>query len=320
MITYSIPHLSFSDYIAIAAIIVSMGALIVSIISAGYTKRQTRSTEFATHNNYRANLTVHHQRFLQALRESQQSHKAHIDSLTKLASSSLDDIIKLSDEFDTQRWSSTSERPLRHVLTECAEIVFYAFKGQLAWQSGRNISGRIYRVSQIEFDLKPTEERFLGPDFRRTLELGYLRNPNTYQESILAHDPYFCSLVTQLQTRIDGSRHSEWTNLVQQKLAPFTDLHESKSTILKAGAESLEEIIEQGKREHFSLRESPVLYRSLQRQRTILETLSSLLLPRISERDAHHYLNYASISVAICATIFVVINSGHWGWEQREQI
>ncbi|MBV7483237.1 hypothetical protein [Bordetella sp. BOR01] len=311
MSTHLVLDFSTSDYIA-------TGALIVSIISAVYAKRQSRSADFASHNSYRAHLAEHHQVYRQALRESRQANRGHLNSLAELAGSTLTEIVELVDRFDTQRSPGTSERPLRHVLLECAEMVFYAFKGQLAWQTGLNISMRIYRVSQIEFDLDPAEKNLLGSNFRQVFEQQHLDSPNVYQEIMLAHDPYFCSLVTQLRTRIDHSRFPEWTSSVQQKLAPFAVLHESKSSILKAAAESLEEVIDEGHTQHFPLPESPSLYASLRRQKTILDTLSYLNIPQISKADAHHYSNYASIGVAICATMLVVINSRDWGWGQWE--
>ncbi|MCQ9617050.1 hypothetical protein L1889_10330 [Paenalcaligenes niemegkensis] len=303
------PDFLISDYMA-------MGALIVSIISAAYTKSQSRSAALSRHNDYRAHLAEHHQIYLEALRASRQAHKANLTELANLARSTLSEIVEFVDNFDIQRSSGTWQRPLRHVLHECAEIVFYALKGQLAWQSGLNISSRLYQISRVEFDLEPTQKGFLGPNFRQAFEWQYLKEPNTYQECMLTHDPYFCDLVEQLRSRIDPSRSTEWTSLLQQKLAPFVALHKSKSDLLKAEAESLEEIIAEGKVQHFSLTESPILYASLKKQQTTLETLSSILLPRISERDAHHYSNYASISLTICATMFVVANSDNWGWEK----
>src|SRR5690606_28055027 len=114
-----------------------------------------------------------------------------------------------------------------------------------------------------EFDLKPSEQKLSGLNFRQEFARQHLENPNLFQENVLVHDPYFASLITQLQARIDRARSAEWTNLLQQKLAPFVALHKSKSSVLKAGAESLDEIIEEGKVQHFPLSESPGLYASL---------------------------------------------------------
>ncbi len=303
------PDFSPSDFIATAA-------LIISAASAFYAKQQSRSAERAARDNHRAYLAEHHRAYDEALQASRRTHKTHLIELSKAASTAATRIIELTDRFDTRSAAGRSERRLRDVLDECSEMIYHAFKGQLAWQTGLNISKRLYGICQIEFELAPEPKNLLGPDFRHFFEQQHLKNPNIHQEALLPRDPYFCSLLNQLRTRIDSSRLSEWASSVQRELAPFRALHESKSDMLKAGAQSIEELMDEGRTQHFPLTESAALYKALQRQRTVLGTMSSLIVPCMPGSDARHPSNHVSICAAICATLFVANTWLSWGWEE----
>lgn len=264
-------------------------------------------------NDYRAQLSDQHARYREALREVKKKHKMDISRLSECASNALTSIVERSDEYDIK---GHVPRYLRHLLHESSEMVFYAFRGQLAWQTGLNIAHRIYQTVHIEDNLDPSRNNFGKGDFRRTFKRKYFKDPNFYLESDLVTDRYFCSLVLELKSRIEPSRSASLLVGMQDDLIPFRSEQEKMLSSVRESVEYLDELMEEGSTELFPLQESPGLYSAIRRQKVILDTLSHLRIPVIEKTTADRYYNYVSLSIHACAVLHAIQDIHSWGWHR----
>ena len=294
----------FSDYLAAAA-------LVATALNALYTKRQSDSAKTASINDYRAKLSDQHARYREAFREVRKRHKEEIRRLSRQAGDTLTTIIHRFDEYDVE---GHVPRYLRHLLHECSEMVFYAFRGQLAWQTGLNISHRFYQVVNVENRLNPCADHFGDGDSQHAFERRYLADPNSYMEQDLLADRYFCSLVSELKSRIDPADGVSLLVGLQDDLAAFRADYESLLPSVRESVEQLEELIEEGAAEHFPLTESPRLHAALTREKAVLDALSYLKIPVIEKDSARHYVNFISQSIYACAVLHAIQGIHSWGW------
>ncbi|MFM0239667.1 hypothetical protein [Paraburkholderia phytofirmans] len=289
---------------------IALAAFAVSSISALYTKKQSDNARASSQNTYRVQLSDQHSRYRDAFREIRKKHKDDIAKLSRLAGNTLDQVISGVDGYDA---GGDSVRALRHLLHESSEMVFDAFKGQLAWQTGANISLRFHHIARIEERLDPSGNYFAQDD-ASTFEQKYRADPDAFLETMLSKDRYFCSLVSALKSRIDRSRSAELLIDIQSALVPFREVHQTMAPALRDTATLLEELIEDGIAEHFPLPESSQLYSAMRRQRAILDSLSQLKIPHIDRESAHHYSNYVSLGIQACAVLHAIQGVHFWGW------
>lgn len=296
---------TFSDYLASAA-------LVASAMSALYTKRQSEWARVSARNDYRAQLSEQHASYRKALSEVRNRHKIELSKLSELAATSLTRIIERADEHDS---TTNGSRPcLRHLLHDCSEMVFYAFRGQLAWQTGLNISMRLLHVRTIEDDLEPHADYFSKGGTQQSFERRYRKHPNASLEIDLRHDRRFCSLVSQLKSRIGPRSGTDFLVDFQNDLIPFRNAYEASLPGLRESVERLEGLLEEGQAEHFPLHESPQLFSVMRREKTLLDTLSHLNIPQIDPASAIHYDNYISLSIHACAVLHAISRTHSWGW------
>lgn len=292
---------------------IACAALAVSMMSALYSKKQFELASNAFANNYRAQLSDQHIRYREAFRTVKNQHKENIRRLSRLAGDALTLVTYRCDGYDT---AQRAARPLRHLLHESAEMVFYAFKGELDWQSGLNITHRIHQITRIEEELDPRSNNFGGSNFRRVSRRRYLSRTNGYPESDLSTDRYFCNLVSEFKSRIDSSRSADLLLSIQKDLEEFRNRYEGIQSSLRESVEYLEELIEEGEAEHFALRESRYLYLAMQRQKAILDTLSYLRIPPIEQEWVSAYDNHTSLIVHACTVLHAIQSIHAWGWER----
>lgn len=297
--------LGFSDYLSIAA-------LIASATSALYTKKQSEYARASVKNDYRAQLSQQHASYRKALSDVRERHKAELSELERHATSALTQIEQSAGRYDK---GSRDARPLRHVLHECSEMVFYAFRGELAGQSGLNISMRLGHVSTIEDELVPKADYFSGRDMQDSFKRRYLKSRKPLEVE-LRHDRYFCGLISELKTRIDTASGRAFLLEIQDDLTPFREACDANYQGFRESVEKLGELLKEGQSEHFQLSESPQLYSAIESQKTILDILSYLSVPRIESTDIAHYGNYVSVAVHACAVLQTVARIHSWGWQQ----
>ncbi|HCW16789.1 hypothetical protein [Achromobacter sp.] len=303
--------LTFSDYLALAA-------LGTSVISVRYAKRQHDVATAALSNSYRSQLSDQHASYRSDLRQIRLRHKQELQELHRLAGATFSTITARFDRYDKQ--AQRSDQNLASVIRECAEMIYLAFKGQLAWQTGANIARRFGAFTSIEDRLAPKDDIFTGRNRWQTFEKQYRKNPNRYLEAALAEDQTFCRLVAELQSRIAPSSRVELITAIQRDIAPFLAMREAIWPHFQASIETIDELLEEGKTLHFPLAESHQLHTALARQRTVLDTLNHLWIPIIDMEDAHHYENYVSISVHACAVLETVQQVYSWGWDTADRV
>ncbi|CAG9241759.1 conserved hypothetical protein [Burkholderia diffusa] len=298
---------NLSDYLASAA-------LVASAISALYAKRQSEWAKISSTNDYRTQLSEQHARYRLVLAEVRRRHKPDLSQLSESAASALTKIINRADDLDNRIEGSCAH--LRHVLHECSEMAFYAFRGQLAWQTGLNITWRISHLTSVEDNLEPDTDYFSKGDAQASFRRRYWEDPNAMLETDLKHDRRFCNLVSQLKSRINPESRIDFLVGIQEDLAAFRTTHETSRAGFCQSVEQLDEMLEEGKIEHFPLEESPQLYNAIQRQKTVLDTLSNLSIPLIELEDAVHYRNYVSIAVHACTVLHAISRVHSWGWDR----
>jgi len=86
---------NFSDYL-------SASALIASVASVFYAKKQSDLSKITLQNSYINNLSDKHNKYLSALIQINKKHKEEILQLSEEAGSALRDIIDLFDLYDTR--------------------------------------------------------------------------------------------------------------------------------------------------------------------------------------------------------------------------
>ncbi|MQR00670.1 hypothetical protein [Glaciimonas soli] len=293
-----------SDYVASLAILVSSA-------SAYYTKRQSELSNIASNNDYRAHLSDHHEKYRIIVKEIEGQYRVDLETLVKLAGTTLSAITDIFDEHDTNR---RSIRPLRHLIHESSEMVYYAFKGQLAWNSGSSISYRFAQISRIEDRLDPQSDQFSGGDFRRAFERAYHNDPEFQLEIELQQDIHFCKLVNQMRERIDPQKKGDFLKSVQEKYLDFRNLLIALQPQFGDGSIVLERALEENEMEHFPLSESPRLYRKLKRIKSRLSILNNFDTMKIDNENIDKYQNYISICIYICAMLFAIQDVRSWGW------
>ncbi|MGV2292259.1 hypothetical protein AAHK20_26380 [Trinickia sp. YCB016] len=289
---------------------IALAAFAVASMSALYTKKQSDIARLSLRNAYRAQVSGEHSRYREAFRAIRKKHRDEIGKLSRLAG---DTLVRVINEFDAYDIAEHAVRPLRHLLHESSEMVFDAFKGQLAWQTGANISMRFHHIVRIEDYLEPSANYFAADD-DRIFEAKYLADKNAYLESMLPKDRYFCSLVHELKSRIDPARAAELLIAIQDELEQFRNLHQEIAPSLRDTGAVLDELIEEGITEHFPLTESPQLFSAMRRQRAILDSLSELRIPQVERDSAHHYRNFVSLGIQACAVLHAIQGVHSWGW------
>lgn len=229
-------QLSVSDFIAPLALLVSFG-------SALYTKRQMELARLSTRNAYRAYLSENHKKYQIALLEVRKRHKAALSELSSMAGITLNEIICMFDEYDLKNHAVPY---MRHLLHESSEIAYCAFKGQLGWQTGLNISHRFYQLQHCEERLTPSQNYSGNENFRRQLQQVYETDRNAYQETELLNDHYFGNLVLQMKTRIDPQLAPQVIQRVQEILSPFNDRFTVLQQEFGKSSDNLEELLCEG--------------------------------------------------------------------------
>lgn len=290
----------------------SIAAFVVSALTAFYTKKQIDLTKSALGNTYRTQISDQHARYREAFSETKRKHKDAIQAMSRIAGDALLQITNRADECDTSRHTG---RPLRHLLHESSEMIFYAFKGQLAWQTTENINMRLHRFVHIEDDLNPTIDHYARDGGGgRLFERKYLNDLNSYIECTLEDDRHFCSLVSELRSRLDRSKSVDFLVGIQADLEDFRKKQSDVTSSFVESATYLSDLIEEDKFGHFPLRESPQLYDAMRRQIAILNGMAKLRVPEVASKDAHHYLNYVSMSIHTCAILHIFQGAHSWGW------
>ncbi|MBP2167876.1 hypothetical protein J2125_001068 [Erwinia toletana] len=290
----------------------SLAALTVSVLSMLYAKKQSDFAKKTFINDYRSHLSEHHSMYQKALIEVKKKHKGEIKKLSQLAGKTLITIVHHFDEFDI---NPDTDRRLRHLIHESSEMVFYTFKGQLVWQTAQNISHRLYQISNIEDMLNPQINKFGGSSFRTVTKEKYISNPNLHMEQDLKNDIYFCNMLLEMISRIDQSKLDILMTTIQKELNTFSSLHKQLQPFFYKSARHIEELIEEGNKEHFQLKESQQLYNEMQRRMTILGTLSYICPPEIDKSYSGKHFNYISKSIHACAILHAIQGVHSWGWE-----
>ncbi|EOC9245832.1 hypothetical protein ACJCF9_004089 [Enterobacter cloacae] len=296
--------------------ILSFAALIVSALSMLYAKKQSDFAKKDHFNDYRSHLSQSHLKYRSALTETQKKHKNDLIKLSRLAGETLIRIVNHFDQYDTNQHA---ERYLRHLLHESSEMVFRTFQGQLAWQTSENISHRFYQISFIEDNLNPIKNIFGDCSFREKIHSKYDLDPNAYLEADLVNDTYFYNLVLEMKARVDQSKLQELMSNVQKEMINFNTLHNNLKTNFSISANYLEDLILQGNKEHFQLRESPQLYFEIKRTKTQLKTLGYINMPEDLDKSFSGR-NYFSISKSIylCALLHAIQCLHSWGWDYEQ--
>lgn len=293
--------------------ILSFAALVVSALSLLYAKKQSELAKNDHLNAYRYHLSQSHSAYRKALIEIQKKHENDLNELSILAGKMLTNIVHHFDTYDINR---PDNRYLRHLLHESSDIVFCTFKGQLAWQTAENISHRLSQISFIEDNLNPIKNIFEGGSFREVINSKYNSNPNTYLESYLINDIYFCDLVSEIKSRVDQSKTQELMTCLQKEIVVFNQLHSKLKPELSKSADYLKELIYQGGKEHFQLRESYQLFKEIKKTQTTLNTLSYINTPEMIDRPLYGKYHYSvSKSIHICTLLHAIQCFNSWGWD-----
>lgn len=300
-----------SDFTAICAFVVSVLSLLVSFFSVYYTKGQRDIALIAQ-------ISTSHERYRELARSLKTQHREALEKLGSTAYDAYFHLVAALDGFDadTQESSSASYvRPLRHLISEAADMLFYAFKGQLGLQSGVNIAMRFSWMATLEDKLKPIDTGEAASDFRRRLEAQYRQDPDGYQETALLSNVHFCQLVSELQHRIVPARRVDLLLLLLEVLAPVRAQLKNVVLDVAPSVAEIEDALDDNVMDHFRLESSVQLHKRLQSMRTQFETLENLRLFHASAETLHHYRNYVSITIQASTMLLVLANLGNWGWD-----
>lgn len=291
---------------------VALAALVVSILSMRYSKKQIQQARISAHNDYRSHLAEQHAPYRKALKEIRTRHKEQISHLSQLAGRTLTDVVHQFDEYDIKHHTP---RYLRHLLDESAGMVFLAFRQQLAWQTAENLTWRLAAFIHIEENLNPRDNPSGDKGFSGLTQQKTLATPDHFPESYLKNDTYFCNLIAELKSRIAPERKAELLLTLQHSIAPLRAELARLRPQFEASAAALEELIAEGVTEHFSLNESAELCQAMNKYRTILKTLSQLHFETVSEKYADKYTNAVSVSLHTCAVLHMIQGVSMWGVE-----
>ncbi len=292
--------------------IISLVALIASGASAYYAKSQRDQSIGGNSLAYRQSLAEHHQKYSALLDDLKRANKPTYSSLSSKAGRTLDSITSMLDQYDLKRGST---RPLRHILGEAAEMIGFAFNGQLGWQTHVNLSSRLTTFLHVEDRLEPSEKLIDGQNFRRAFERRYFEDPNQHEETCLKADKAFCCLVQELQDRIDGDRRGELLLELTSLSKDFKAHYDDQREALSAAAGRLASEMEANASEQFHLSESGLLLEKMRFEMHRLSTLSNFYFPNIDAETAWKYLNYTSVCIYVCAVLDIIQRLHSWGWD-----
>lgn len=295
--------------------ILSLAALIVSALSMLYAKKQSEFAKKDYINAYRSHLTQSHLEYRKALIETQKKHEEELHELSLLAGNVLTDIVYHFDQYDTD---NCGKRYLRHLLHESSEMVFRTFQGQLSWQTAENISHRISQTSFIEDKLNPIKNIFGDKNFRENIKNKYYTTPDYYLETDLINDIHFCNLVSEIKIRIAPEKLHELMSYLQKQINIFNQLHNHLKPKFSQSARYLKELIHQGDKEHFQLRESHQLFNEMKKTQSTLNTLGYISIPEEIDRPFHGEYHFSvSKSIHICTLLHAIQSLHSWGWNHQ---
>jgi hypothetical protein len=300
-------QLAFSDYLATAAFVISVATFF-------YTKQQAESARVGTRNDARGRLAEHHKEYKAALKQINEKHRRQILSISNTAG---DALFLVLSEFDAFDLADGAPRYLRHLAGECAEMMYYSFKGQLGWQSAINISHRFFAMTRLVLDLGKDAQATEPTDFRRYFERAYMQDPNAYLERQLLADRSFVGMLHALTRRIDTAKGGELLLTIRTHMQGFyEELTELRSALGPTIAQ-LEDLLDEGESdEHFPLHESPSLLGQLRKTHATFDTLGTLVLPHVNEEVAHMYKDFLYVAIYQCALLYAVQDVHCWGWKQ----
>ncbi len=268
----------------------------------------------ARHEGYLAHayrVKEAHQPYLELYSRLKKTHQKTFSDLSLLASESLRVCANTFDTFDVHRES----RPLRHLIHESSEMVFYAFNGQLGFQTGANIAWRFGRIAYIEDDLPEDPAEYALSDFRQRARSAYMQDRNDYQESRLISDESFRSLVRDLKRRTDAKRGGELLMTVQEQMTELRAAWREARGRFREGREEIEEAFEKNALEAFPLSSSPLIRRALSKMSAQFDSLDHLQALEVERDSAHKYQNYISVCIYNCALLHAVCGLHSWGWD-----
>ena len=299
-------NLNPSDYI-------STFALFVSILSALYAKKQSVTSEIASHNAYRAHLSDKHDKYRITLKKINEKHTDEISNLSQEAGNCLTSVINSFYKYDTQ---NNAPQTLPHLIHECSEMVYCAFNGQLGYQYGQNISWRFSQMMHIENLIDPCLNHF-NKEFLIIFRARFYEDPNIYEEAELVKDKYFCNLIKEISERTNPAKSAELLLDIQQHLDKFNLVFNKLRPSISDSMKYLEKLIDESDLEHFKLYESPELEARLRYKKTTLDVLSCLRTHNVEPDYAGKYYNYVSVSIYNCAILHAIQRFGSWGWRQN---
>lgn len=300
---------STSDIIAGVALIVSCLGLIVSILSAFYTRRQTQYARIDAENNYRSQLADAHRYYYGHVVDIEVKHADDLKCLMALANDALREIVVMTDSFDC---ADRAHPYMRHLLHEASERIFVAFKGQMGWQTGLNLLHRAHAFKIFEADEELVKNAGESADFRNATRAAYFADRNRWQEQDLLRDGYFHGLVLAFSKRLRKDASRELAERVDKILAPVREKHASMRDSVLQSSEHLERFLREGEMAHFPLRESPQIFNRLSHRRATLNTLSYFSVEADgAATDAVKYLY-------ICFVLHAFAEFSSWGWEHRD--
>jgi hypothetical protein len=292
--------------------IIAICSAVASGVCAYYARYQASIARWGASNDHRAQLSQHHQRYRELLADVRKQHREQLSRLSRIADVALKNVIEVFDCYDINRQAT---RPARHLIHEASEMVYCSFKGQMAWQYGRNLSHRMAAVVRFEDKLDPQEIRCGGSNFRRVLAAIYKNDPNAFLETELLNDKHFCSLVDELKSRTSSTRSGALLMEVNGCVAELRSMLKDLRSEFEESTRLINSSIEENVCEEYSLeQESPRLYKRLEFEKARLDILCHIWMPEVEEGSAGKYHNYISVSLAICTVLHAIQDVHSWGW------
>ncbi|MBD9679043.1 hypothetical protein IB274_20210 [Pseudomonas sp. PDM18] len=286
--------------------ILSITALIVSLISLRHTRRLSDSAYYS----YRAQVSERHAKYRVEFNEIRRNNKEGIYKLSKLAEDSLNEITSHFDSFDLNKKEA---RHLRHLLRDCAELIYYSFKGQLDWKYAEDITNRLQGFRYVESEVSSQINYSGRENFRCHLMEQYRTNPNHRHELELTKDIYFCELIYSLINRTSSADRIRIMRIIQEKTELLRRTKKNLDVSLMNSIERIDEVLEECELDDFALNESPKLYTSIKKYDAMLKILNRLYLPKIKEEHYPLQSNYISMTVLTCAVLSMIQSFSSWG-------
>lgn len=305
---------SVSDVTGGVALLVSIYSLYYSKGQADSAKRQMQVALSSLKNDYRAKLSEHHEKYRALLSENMTAHRSNLRELSRKASAALNHCIDVFDDLDEKR--GKAKRPLRHLIHEASEMVFYAFKGQMNWQTGLNLAFRLRYFSRIEEHLEPMQDRSSKRDFRNDSRKLYFQDRSFAQERMLPEDAHFCALIEEMRQRISPNNGGKLLVKENQCIAPVKLLWDSLKEDFGRSHENLENALKENELEQFGLPESSRLSEKYGQWSATLDILVQLNFLCVDDGFADKYSNYISICLYNCALLHALVDVESWGWER----